>query len=272
VLLRICKQYKQVYLDNKPITQFWKLVRREFGKATKNPYKTLDVVIKGLVKDRLQHLDSCSTGTEPEGGDLNQAIDAWIEVSKEKQAINNKKKKTADEIIASKEASEKARDNMKKARLHKVPVVPVPTSSTENDDDEPSDSEFLPENPSIQKPKGDQTPQGNQSSADDSSSPQPSTPQPATKRQKPNPPKSALYNKVRQDFIAPFIAELTPVLASLGKLDNKAVDERFIRTEERLSSIEAKLEAGQAELRSRDQQMLAMLKQIISQKEKEEGS
>jgi hypothetical protein len=67
------------------MSQFWRPISTDFKKATKNPHKTLDVVVKAIVKARLEHLDTCGTGTEPEGGDLNQAIDAWIEVCKEKE-------------------------------------------------------------------------------------------------------------------------------------------------------------------------------------------
>jgi len=76
ILLKICQNYARVYLNDKPQTQFWKLISTDFKKATGNPHKTLKRVVESIVKAQVEHIKECRTGTEPDGGDLNLAIDA----------------------------------------------------------------------------------------------------------------------------------------------------------------------------------------------------
>jgi hypothetical protein len=66
------------------MSQFWRLITKEFNKATNNTYQNLDKLILSMVTARIEHISACGTGTEPEGGDLNLAIDAWIKVLREK--------------------------------------------------------------------------------------------------------------------------------------------------------------------------------------------
>jgi hypothetical protein len=72
-----------------------------------------------MIKARLDHKDECGTGREPDGGDLNLAIDAWILVCNEKNSIKAAKKKSSDEIEADIRASQVDRDNMKRSYLQK---------------------------------------------------------------------------------------------------------------------------------------------------------
>ena len=58
------------------MTQFWRLISTEFKKATNNPNNNLNQVVLGLVSACIEHISACGTGTEPDGGDLNLAIDA----------------------------------------------------------------------------------------------------------------------------------------------------------------------------------------------------
>jgi hypothetical protein len=113
--MKICQSYDRVYLNDKPQTQFWKLIQSDFKKQTDNPHKSLKVVVEGMVKARREHLDACGTGTEPDGGDLNLALDAWIVILNEKDQIKESRKKSADEIEAAAKASNVDRDNMKRS-------------------------------------------------------------------------------------------------------------------------------------------------------------
>jgi hypothetical protein len=88
IILQICQGYSRVCLDDKPMTQFWRLITSDFKKATNVDHEALGKVVLTLVTHRLRHLDKCGSGREPEGGDLNQAIDAWIEILKEKDTYN----------------------------------------------------------------------------------------------------------------------------------------------------------------------------------------
>ena len=67
VLLKLCKTYSRVYLDKKPMSQFWRLICTEFKKATNNPNKNLDDVVLRLVEARIEHISACGTGTELDG-------------------------------------------------------------------------------------------------------------------------------------------------------------------------------------------------------------
>jgi hypothetical protein len=87
----------------------------DFKKAIGNPYKSLKWVVESMVKARVEHIKECGTGTEPDSGDLNLAIDAWILVYNEKDSIKAAKKKSSDEIEADAKASQVDRDNMKRS-------------------------------------------------------------------------------------------------------------------------------------------------------------
>jgi hypothetical protein len=76
LVMKLCQSYAQVYLNNKPLTQFWKLIQSDFKKQTKNPHKTLKAVVESMVKARREHIKECGTRREPKGGDLNLAIDS----------------------------------------------------------------------------------------------------------------------------------------------------------------------------------------------------
>ena len=115
IVMKICQSYDRVYLNDKPQTQFWKLIQSDFKKQTDNPHKSLKVVVEGMVKARREHLDACGTGTEPDGGDLNLALDAWIVILNEKDQIKKSRKKSANEIEAAAKASNVDRDNMKRS-------------------------------------------------------------------------------------------------------------------------------------------------------------
>ena len=68
-----------------------------------------------MVKARVEHIKECGTGTEPDGGDLSLAIDAWILVCDEKDSIIVAKKKSSDEIEADTRALQVDQDNMKRS-------------------------------------------------------------------------------------------------------------------------------------------------------------
>jgi len=114
------------------MSQFWRLITKEFNKATNNTYQNLDKLILSMVTARIEHISACSTGTEPEGGDLNLAINAWIKVLREKDQLKQAKKRSADKILADAKAASIDRDNMKKAISQKRARDKV--SSDEDDD------------------------------------------------------------------------------------------------------------------------------------------
>lgn len=58
-----------------------------------------------MVKAWQEHFKKCGTGTEPDSGDLNQAIDTWILVCNKKDSIKDTKKKNSNMIEADAKAS-----------------------------------------------------------------------------------------------------------------------------------------------------------------------
>jgi hypothetical protein len=70
-----------------------------------------------MVKARREHIEEYGTRREPEGGDLNLAIDSWILVLNEKDEIKKSRKKLSKEILAVARASDIDRDNMKRSLL-----------------------------------------------------------------------------------------------------------------------------------------------------------
>jgi hypothetical protein len=125
----------------------------DFKKATKNPHKTLKTVVQALVDARQAHLATIGSGIEPEGGDLNQAIDAWIVVLEEKNTIKEAREKTAKEIEEDHKASNIDREKMKKSISKKRARVESSddeyTDISDDDDDENSLTSELPASPSL---------------------------------------------------------------------------------------------------------------------------
>jgi hypothetical protein len=236
VLLKLCKTYSRVYLDNKPMTQFWRLVSTEFKKATKDSNNNLNQVVLGLVGARIQHISACGTGTEPEGGDLNLAIDAWILVIRERDQIKKTQKEKVDEILAAKEASEIARENMKKSLSNKKRAREE--SSSDGDSDSNEEDELLFSSVPVAVLAADIAENSTPSSANSSNSS--SAPTRSKKRKKRSPKRSHLRNEMQ-----PFFEALSGGIEKIGR--NKE-DEKAI--EDRLSKIETKLEKAQVELKS----------------------
>jgi hypothetical protein len=266
LVMKLCQSYARVYLNDKPLTQFWKLIQLDFKKQTKNPHKTLKTVVEGMVKARREHIEECGTGREPEGGDLNLAIDSWILVLNEKDEIKESRKKSSEEILAAARASDIDRDNMKRSLSQKRAV-----DDLDDDDDEYSDisdeRDDIHENSldiqlsnvsnsvlASQSPYSTLSPQPTttsspQSTASPSLSRSRTPARPAKKHKK-----SGLHNEFK-----PVLDALASSISKFGEHDDKATDER-------LSKIEAKIEEGQVELKSMSDKMLALL-ELIAQRQ-----
>lgn len=211
-----------------------------------------------MVKARQEHVDACGTGTEPDGGDLNLALDAWILILNEKDQMKESRKKSSNEIEAAAKASNVDRDNMKRSISEKR--ARDGDSSDEYSDisgnEHGSDiynnelgglissTTNIPASPS--PAASSQSPR--------SASQQPTTPSPSrpytpvrrAKKQK----KSGLNNEFK-----PVLDALATTISKFANQDDKATDER-------LSKIEARIEEGQAELKTMSDKMLALLESI----------
>jgi hypothetical protein len=263
IVIRICQSYARVYLNDKPQTQFWKLIQSDFKKQTDNPHKSLKVVVEGMVKARRKHLDACGTGTEPDGGDLNLALDAWILILSEKDQIKDSRKKSSNEIEAAAKASNVDRDNMKRSISEKK--ARDGDSSDEYSDisgDEHGDNihnneleELISNATDIPASPSSTTSSSTLiSQSPGSALPQPTTPSlsrshtPARRAKKQK--KSGLNNEFK-----PVLDVLATTISKFANHDDKATDER-------LSKIEARIEEGQAELKTISDKMLALLETI----------
>jgi len=71
-------------------------------------------VVEDIVKARREHLDAYKTSTEPNSGNLNLALNAWIVILNEKDQIKKSRKKLANKIKAIAKASNVDCNNMKR--------------------------------------------------------------------------------------------------------------------------------------------------------------
>jgi hypothetical protein len=217
-----------------------------------------------MVKARREHIEECGTGREPEGGDLNLAIDSWILVLNEKDEIKESRKKSSEEILAAARASDIDRDNMKRSLSKKRAVDDLDDDeysdiSDEGDDIHENSLDIQLSNVSdsvlaSQSPYSTSSPQPTKTSSPQSttspSHSQSYTPAQLAKKHK----KSGLHNEFK-----PVLDALASSISKFREHDDKATDER-------LSKIEAKIEEGQVELKSISDKMLALL-ELIAQRQ-----
>ena len=197
-----------------------------------------------MVKAQVEHIKECGTGTEPDGGDLNLAIDAQILVCNKKDSIKAAKKKSSDEIEADAKASQVDQDNMKQSYQQKRNRNG--SSSNEYSDISDVDDNSLATSEAT-------TIETNQDTISTPLARSPSNPLLSRKRIK-TLKKSGLQHKIKPLFDA--LKGSLAILASADKeKEDKAIDKR-------LTKIEARIEEGQVELKSISNKMLALLKAI----------
>jgi hypothetical protein len=206
-----------------------------------------------MVNARAEHIKECGTGTEPDGGDLNLAIDAWILVCNEKDSTKAAKEKCSDEIEADAKASQVDRDNMKRSYRQKRNRD---GSSSDEYSDISNVDDDLPATPVVTAGEAT-TIETNQDTISTPLARSPSNPLSSRKRIKTS-KKSGLRHEIEPLFDA-----LKGSLAILAGADKEKEDKA---TDERLTKIEARIEEGQVELKSISNKMLALL-EAIAQKQ-----
>jgi hypothetical protein len=217
-----------------------------------------------MVKARCEHCNACGTGTEPDSGDLNLALDTWILILNEKDQIKESRKKSSDEIEAAAKASNVDCDNMKHSISEK-------RARDSDSSDEYSDISGDKYNNNIHNNRLDEfisnvadipaspLPIASSSSAPILQSPGSALLQPTTSslsqshtpaRQAKKQKKSGLNNEFK-----PVLKVLATTISKFANQDNKATDKQ-------LSKIKAKIKEGQAELKTISDKMLALLESI----------